>query len=47
MDGKDAKALYDEYRVQFAAQNVSEKDQQYIFKAFEQKSENDIKLFMQ
>ncbi len=39
--------VYDEYREILNEYNVSEKNQQYIFKAFEQKTEQDIKLFMQ
>ena len=44
---KDLSAVYDDYRELFTEQGISEKDQQYIFKAFEQKSEQDIKRFVQ
>ncbi len=43
---KDLSVVYDEYRECFVEYNISEKDQQYIFKAFEHKSETDIKLFI-
>lgn len=46
-DQKDLSAVYDEYRELFNEHSISEKDQQYIFKAFEAKSEQDIKLFIQ
>lgn len=46
-DQKDLSAVYDEYRELFNEHRISEKDQQYIFKAFEAKSEQDIKLFIQ
>ncbi len=44
---KDVSVIYDEYRELFVQYKVSEKDQQYIFKAFELKAESDIKLFIQ
>lgn len=47
VDQKDATAVYDEYREIFNEYKISEKDQQFVFKAFEQKSESDIKLFIQ
>ena len=40
-------AVYDEYREIFNDYQVNEKDQHYIFKSFENKSEHDIRLFMQ
>lgn len=46
-DQKDLTAIYDEYREIFNEYKVNEKDQHYIFKSFESKSEQDIKLFMQ
>lgn len=46
-DQKDLSAVYDEYRVVFNEYNVNEKDQHYIFKSFENRNEQDIKLFMQ
>ena len=46
-DFRDSAAIYDEYREIFREHRVNEKDQQYIFKTFEQKSEQDIKLFVQ
>ena len=44
---KDLNALYDEFRLVFTENRISEKDQHFIFKAFEDKSESDIKLFVQ
>jgi hypothetical protein len=46
-DQKDLSAVYDEYREIFNEYHVNEKDQHYIFKSFENKSEQSIKLFMQ
>ncbi len=46
-DQKDLSAIYDEYRDCFNDYNICEKIQQYIFKAFEHKTEADIKLFIQ
>ena len=46
-DYKDLSSLYEKFRSIFTEFNVSEKDQQYIFKAFENKSEQDIRLFVQ
>jgi len=46
-DYKDLSSLYDKFRLIFTEFNVNEKDQQYIFKAFENKNEQDIKLFVQ
>lgn len=46
-DLKDVAAVYDEYREIFNEYKISEKDQTYILKAFDQKREQDIKLFMQ
>lgn len=43
---KDLSVVYEKYREIFIEHNVSDKDQQYIFKAFEHKSENDIELFI-
>jgi hypothetical protein len=45
-DQRDASAIYDEYREIFNMHKVNEKDQQYIFKTFEQKNEQDIKFFI-
>lgn len=45
---KDLSAVYDDYREIFTAEyKISEKDQILILKSFENKSENDIKLFIQ
>ena len=44
---KDLSATYDDYRDLFTVHGVSEKEQQYIFKAFEHKIEPDIKRFIQ
>jgi hypothetical protein len=44
---RDISVVYEEYRDLFTQYKISEKDQQYIFKAFEHKSENDVKLFVQ
>ena len=46
-DQKDMSALYEDYRDLFAQHHVTEKNQKLIFKAFEQKAEHDIKLFIQ
>lgn len=40
-------AAYEEYRELFTQYKINEKDQQYIFKSFEPKTEQDIKLFVQ
>lgn len=45
-DQKDLSGIYEKYREIFIEHNISDKDQQYIFKAFEHKSENDIDLFI-
>lgn len=44
---KDVSALYDEYREIFTEYNLSDKDQVLVLKSFENKSESDIKLFIQ
>ena len=44
---RDLSAAYDEFREIFNEYKISEKDQVLIFKAFEQKNEQDIKMFMQ
>lgn len=44
---KDVSAIYDEYREIFNEYKLTEKDQILIFKSFENKFENDIKLFIQ
>ena len=46
-DHKNTVLCYDEFREILTECKISEKDQQYIFKAFEVKNEADIKLFMQ
>ena len=46
-DQKDLSAAYDEFREIFNEYKISEKDQVLIFKAFEQKNEQDIRMFMQ
>lgn len=43
---KNSALCYDDFRQILSKLKISEKDQQYIFKAFEVKSESDIKLFM-
>ncbi len=47
MDQKDLSIVYDEYREILKEYNVNEKDQHYIFKSFENKNEQDVKLFIQ
>lgn len=44
---KDVSAIYDEYREIFSEYNLSDRDQVLILKSFENKSESDIKLFIQ
>ena len=46
-DQKDLSVVYDEFREIFNEYKISEKDQVIIFKAFELKTEQDIKMFMQ
>ena len=46
-DQKDISALYEDYRELFTQHQITEKNQKLIFKAFEQKAEHDIKLFIQ
>jgi hypothetical protein len=46
-DLRDSTAVYDEYREIFKEYRVNEKDQQYIFKSFENKTDKDIDLFVQ
>lgn len=43
---RNSALCYDEFRQILSNMKISEKDQQYIFKAFEVKCEADIKLFM-
>jgi hypothetical protein len=47
LEQKDLAQVYEEYRQLFTEHGINVKDQQYIFKSFERKSETDKSLFMQ
>lgn len=47
LDQKDVSAVYENYREIFNEHKISERDQVYILKSFENKSEQDVRLFMQ
>ena len=45
--GEVGAAVYEEYRRVLAAHGVGAREQQLVFKAFESKAEQDVRLFIQ